>query len=693
MCSLRTPTILLGFLLCCGALRAQYTQLVPTNGPNGARVAALVTDREGALYAGTYEGLYRSTDNGERWTRLRTAVDPVNVNALAVDSTNAIIAACENWGVQISTDRGTSWRRLGDWQYGARRVAVDADNRIMLGGYTDRGAIMRLSDDSTSWEIELELSGAHIQDLSFAPDGTALVASWRGCVYSRRRGGMWTYSALGLECREALAVRMLPGGAVLCGTECGLFRADSLGGAFRHVEGVLSDRIIYSIDVDRDTVIVGTTGFNLFRSTDRGRTWRELYEGLETPTIWTLMKSGGRVYCGTEQGVHVSRDNGTHWRAINDGLGMLDVRRLAVNSRGHLFAATPNGVHRTTDRGVTWRHINYRLDDHAVQEVFVDRRDRVWAGTRNGALYRSVDNGESWERLPYAHSTRWIEAIRTVGDGRVFLGTSSSEGSILRSTDDGATWDSLFTMHVTSMALTSGGDYLVGRYDDHGVGVLFTKAGAWGDRGLKEQKIYNVMVHGRRHYLTCDAYWSGLKHSDDASHWTGVPIEPTSLWGLAHDSSGHVLVGGVAVVHVVDDDDSVTSIRRGIEGRTVSSIVVAYDGTVYVGIQGGGVLRLSDSSDVSAAPADGAVCRDVLDVSAWASGGTLAVRMRSKPSTEASIELFTATGRSVARLDETTPATGVGILRMTLGDLPAGWYMLRVRCGERIATRPVIISE
>jgi ligand-binding sensor domain-containing protein len=259
MCSLRTPTILLGFLLCCGALRAQYTQLVPTNGPNGARVAALVTDREGALYAGTYEGLYRSTDNGERWTRLRTAVDPVNVNGLAVDSTNT--------------------------------------------------------------------------------------------------------------------------------------------------------------------------------------------------------------------------------------------------------------------------------------------------------------------------------------------------------------------------------------------------------------------------------------------------IEPISLWGLAHDSSGHVLVGGVAVVHVVDGDDSVTSIRRGIEGRTVSSIVVASDGTVYVGIRGGGVLRLADSSDVSAAPADVAVCRDVLDVSASASGGSLAVRMRSKASTEASLELFTATGRSVARLIETTPATGVGILRMPLGDLPAGWYMLRVRCGERIATRPVIISE
>src|SRR2546427_5845569 len=68
------------------------------------------------------------------------------------------------------------------------------------------------------------------------------------------------------------------------------------------------------------------------------------------------------LYAGTTSaGVFKSIDGGTHWRAVNAGLGATSVRALAIDPQAStaLYAATcGGGVFKSTDGGGSWSAAN-----------------------------------------------------------------------------------------------------------------------------------------------------------------------------------------------------------------------------------------------------------------------------------------------------------------------------------------------
>src|SRR3989454_748999 len=79
------------------------------------------------------------------------------------------------------------------------------------------------------------------------------------------------------------------------------------------------------------------------------------------------------LYAGTTSaGVFKSTDGGTHWRAVNAGLGATTVRALAIDPQtaSALYAATwGGGVFKSTDGGANWSGISSGLIDPYVVRV------------------------------------------------------------------------------------------------------------------------------------------------------------------------------------------------------------------------------------------------------------------------------------------------------------------------------------
>ena len=84
-----------------------HAQWVQTNGPYGGIVFSFAVSGTN-LFAGTWSGVFLSTNNGTSWTAVNTGLTNTDVHALAVSRHESLCRDCSG-GVFLSTNNGTSW--------------------------------------------------------------------------------------------------------------------------------------------------------------------------------------------------------------------------------------------------------------------------------------------------------------------------------------------------------------------------------------------------------------------------------------------------------------------------------------------------------------------------------------------------------------------------------------------------------
>jgi photosystem II stability/assembly factor-like uncharacterized protein len=108
--------------------------------------------------------------------------------------------------------------------------------------------------------------------------------------------------------------------------------------------------IIEPSHTDPDTAYVAATRYKLddtrpylLKTSDGGRTWVEITEGLPADEYTRCIREDptvpGLLYCGTERGVYVSFDDGGHWESLQLNLPVVPVHDLTVKDTD-LVAAT-----------------------------------------------------------------------------------------------------------------------------------------------------------------------------------------------------------------------------------------------------------------------------------------------------------------------------------------------------------------
>jgi photosystem II stability/assembly factor-like uncharacterized protein len=176
-----------------------------------------------------------------------------------------------------------------------------------------------------------------------------------------------------------------------------------------------------------NTLYASTTG-GIFKSTDGGARWNEANSGLGSfPCIGALAIDPSTpntlysVRCDDGQ-IFKSVNGGGNWGAINLGweAALFHVLTLVADpqSLGTVYART--------------------VERDCVDEEFCppDYPERVAAGPGAG-LFKSVDGGQSWAKLPGAAGGLGLLTVDSRNGGTLYaLG-----GGLLRSTDGGASWN------------------------------------------------------------------------------------------------------------------------------------------------------------------------------------------------------------------------------------------------------------
>ncbi len=327
-------------------------------------------------------------------------------------------------------------------------------------------------------------------------------------------------------------------------------------------------------------------------------------DGLPQSSVMSMIQDHrGYIWFGTQNGI--CRFNGLEFRAFTRHDGIAEVRIFAIleDTQGNIWAGTQtSGLYRYN--GQTWTHlpIHDSLLHNTVYALEEGPDGTIWAGTPDGLCRIDGDQvtviDESAGRLPGA-----VRAIRRDQRGHMWFASRSGISRF-----DGTTWQT-FTPATTGLPL---GQVVVISCDHAGglwfglagtgSGVLRYAAGMW-DRAtdapaLSDLRITTILPDRDGHLWlgTADggvACYDG-RHCRILSEEQGLPSK--SVMSMIQDREGNLWFGtmaGAAQLASLKFESYTTT--EGLPDNTVWSIAESPRGEILLGLNTGGVVRLTGS--------------------------------------------------------------------------------------------------
>jgi len=258
-------------------------------------------------------------------------------------------------------------------------------------------------------------------------------------------------------------------------TTGGVFKSTDAASSWHIVgpTGLTVGAIAIVIDpLDSNTLYVAADLNGVYKSSDGGQTWRQLFEDpLERFYALALNpKEHGTVYAGAGSGVFKTLD-GEHFDPSNSGRGLFRdetgfeakhrlwegfVTALAINPRvpSTLYLGCDYGVFKTANSGFNWRRTSNGIAGPTkrykpIGSLTLDpsKANTLYAGLYPGGVFKTTDGGRHW-RLLGLRDKGYVLAlgIDRKNPKTIYAGTaggSQVKGAVYKTDNGGQSWRKL----------------------------------------------------------------------------------------------------------------------------------------------------------------------------------------------------------------------------------------------------------
>lgn len=421
------------------AASEQNERVWQMTGPFGGDVTALAIDPRDAdrILIGTSDSqIYRSTDGGQVWKRLRPGIK----------ASGFIITS-------ILFDR----EKDGTLYIGVKPL-------VDLNEETGAGGIFFSDDHGLSFTPLEGMNGKAVRGLvQSSKDANVLLAAARNGIYrSADRGKTWEritpLNDPELTGFHSVAIDPRDTNLIYVGTHHLPWKTTDGGQTWKRAgskeTGMIDDSDIMAIHVDESNpdVVLMSACSGIYRSTDGCAKWTKIqgipYSSRRTHTIYQHPTKPEVVYAGTTEGLWISTQNGRpdSWRRVTSL--RLVINAIAVHPAMPdrvLLGAEDNGVLISTDGGESYESSNAGFINRQVRTVLADRgeRDRVYSGLifdgSNSGFFVSEDGGLTWEQSMQGMGVRDVYSLFQPESSPDTLYAGTNAG-LYRSDDKGRNW-------------------------------------------------------------------------------------------------------------------------------------------------------------------------------------------------------------------------------------------------------------
>ena len=332
------------------------------------------------IYAATYDGVYKSLDNGETWHA--STLQDVPINNLALKDT--LILAGAYYGVYKSTNNGDDWTQINTGLNSTSINELVISNSTLFAG-TDGNGVFTSIDNGTTW-IPFE-DGLYPIVTGLGINGDDLFAGTLGGIYhSYVSSPTWHKITDGFFASQSFIFK---GDSILASSDDGVILSIDNGITWQRIDSIHVSYSHYQtfalLDI-RTRILAGYNQKGIRVSNDNGLTWNYSNNGISNITVNALSKIGDNIVLGTSGvGIYYSSNGGSNW--VQSGLTTSQILDFFV-SGNTIFACGSSGVYRSKDCGLTWINMSEGLPSPSFVTSLSISGEYIFAGLHGSAVWR-----------------------------------------------------------------------------------------------------------------------------------------------------------------------------------------------------------------------------------------------------------------------------------------------------------------
>lgn len=352
-------------------------------------ITAVVINRLGDPVVATRSKgiLYYESQNYENW--FSSNIYTGGVTALAINSNGHIFAAIPFEGVYKSTNNGQRFDFVGfKYDIGVKPIKASKTRGTIFAVFNGTSGAYRSTDNGKTWE-EAGLTNERITCFYFDRNDNVYAGTLRGIFRSTNNGLAWTN--IGPQDSIINTIYVGQNNTIFAGGNH--FYKTTTGGPPWTITDISGGGIISSLAFHRSgRLFAATKHFGVFYTTDEGNTWTQCLSNTRTGIIESMyINPAGKIFVGSNNGIFMSSDTGRTWTSTNLNAQYPYIKDIEGDISGKIYAGLDygEGCFHTTDNGAEWDSTNNSFHTARINNIASNSEGFTYLGTN--IIYKSIN--------------------------------------------------------------------------------------------------------------------------------------------------------------------------------------------------------------------------------------------------------------------------------------------------------------